>query len=144
MSLPIRSRKPNSPGCPQDTATCSHDTCHFDLMVENKMSGEPKPVYVMTWGLGDRTLIIGRVYGEDCDPLFSPFYCGGEQMCLSKEYPDTVLTMPGTYRFLASDGQPLNWDEDFAYEKAEVHVEYAQLWFQQQQLHCCRANIPHV
>lgn len=141
MVQPIRSKQANQPGCPVDDHICQHDAMHFDITVEKLNNAEAKPVYVLTWGLGCRELHINRIYDEKCDPLFAPMFCGGQAMCLSETFPDTILTVPGKYRFVATDGEPLNWDDDFGYEATPIHKEYAELWFQQQQLHCCRDNI---
>lgn len=145
----IRSKAPNSPGCPRNTEYCQSYQTHFDICVEKRMSSSPQPAYIHTWGLGDRELIIERIYDEGCDPLYSPFYCGGEEMCLTEEFPDTVLTMPGKYRFRVKgetpysdeeDYEPLGWDDGFGYEYCPVHPEYAELWLNQQHLHCCRTK----
>lgn len=140
MVTPIRINEVNAPSCPQDEEGCHYDITHFDITVMKNGSGEPRPIFIQTWGLeDDDELLIERVKKEKCDPMYAPLYCGGQEMCLSETYPATVLTMPGTYRFRMKNGKPLNWDDDFAVEKSEIHPEYAALWLQQQQLcQCCQ------
>lgn len=127
----------NGQNCPQDTEGCHYDQFHFDITVNKNDSGPAQPVFVQTWGLcPDEELLIERVKKEKCDPMFAPLYCGGQEMCLGHNYPATVLTMPGTYRFRFKNNRPLNWDDDFAVERSVIHPDYAALWLQQQQL-CC-------
>lgn len=141
MSTPIRVSPINSPACPQDTDSCHYDVYHFDITVEKCNSGPPRPWFVQTWGLEDcDQLLIERVKKENCDPMFSPLYCGGHEMCLTEDAPATVLTMPGTYRFRFKNNKPINWDDDFAVEASPVHPEYVDLWLKQQQLCCCQAS----
>jgi hypothetical protein len=141
MVTPIRINEINGNTCPTDDEFCHYDEFHVDITVEKKANAEPRPVYIHTWGLEcDDELLIERVKKEKCDPMFSPMYCGGQPMCLSEKYPSTVLTVPGTYRFRMKNNKPLNWDDDFAIERSEIHPEYAALWLQQQQLCCCQAS----
>lgn len=141
MVTPIRVSPINGQSCPEDTDDCHFDIYHFDLTVEKCATGEPRPYFIQTWGLcGDDMLLIERVKKEKCDPMFAPMYCGGKPMGLGEDYPATVLTMPGTYRFRFQNNKPINWDDDFAVEASPVHPEYAALWLQQQQLCCCRES----
>ena len=142
MSTGIRSKGINAPDCPKDEDGCYLPVDHFELTVQKKESGEAKPIYVHVYGLDEtRHLDIFRVYADKCDPMYSPMYCGGHPMGLTCDSPDVLLTMPGTYRFQTSDGSTLNWDADFAYESCPIHVDYAQLYLQQQQLCCCRESV---
>ncbi len=140
MSTAIRSKPINGADCPVKEEGCWEPRNSFEITVEKKGMGEARPVYVHIFNLEPgEELLIERIYTSRCDPLYSPLRCQGKSMALSSEYPDTVLTMPGTYRFSTASGNDIN-NEDFAYEKCEVHPEYAELWLQQQMLCCCNSR----
>ena len=140
MVTSIRRKAINAPDCPVESGKCPTPTDRFRVQVLKNEGGEPKPVYIHVFGMPcDDELIIEREYESECDPLWSPMTCGGRPLALSHDYPDIMLVVPGTYRFSTASGQVLD-DVDFAIEECPVHVEYADLWFKQQQLCCCREN----
>lgn len=140
MSTSIRRKPINAPDCPVEELKCPTPTDRFRVTVLKNEGGSPKPVYVHVYGLPcDEELLIEREFESICDPLWEPMRCGGQALCLTSDYPDIMLVVPGTYRFSTKSGKILD-DMDFAIEECPVHVEYADLWIKQQQLCCCREN----
>lgn len=140
MVAAIRRKGINAADCPREEQKCATPTDRFRVEVLKNDSAEPKPVYVHVYGLPEHEeLRIEREFTSGCDPMWEPLYCGGTPMALSCNYPDTMLVVPGTYRFSTVSGEVLD-DVDFAIEECPVHVAYAELWIKQQQLCCCREN----
>lgn len=137
--MTVRIGKINVAECPrlEDAKSCWSQTNQFKVTVRcNEWRDNPQAQYVHLYNCGDEEIQIYRQFQDNCDPLLAPLRCQGSVLTLTDEYPDIMLTVPGTYIFVTSSGEPFE-EDDFAVEKSAVDYRFAELWLKQQALCCC-------